>query len=448
MSTRKGVDPNNTSVARPTAGPSALGFLGRGIRSVTSLFSSVFASSTASASDVSDDEEPATLNGTQASDSDNQVQDGSSSEDGHSTTAHGNDSGIGSDEELPERFEDEDEQADGADDLAPQQQEPVQVLVESTGPSVNTTGPLAPAALENPRLSSSLGVNAAPGPRRDRAPLRREGAFYGIPPPPVPAPAPRPRGQLRREPVWIDGVDPSEMTPASELRGRDSRTVETPAGSSSGQAPRRGGQLRREPVWIDGVDPTEMTPASEPRGNEPRNVENRADSSTRQAPRRGGQLRREPVWIDGVDPSEMTPASELRGTDPRYMETRPDARGRRATSSAGFTNGTDTGRRPSGKRWTTSSLFPTEATTSRGSIALCARANGGLRRTGRAASNRSNACASPRARTTRQTPRPRSRASGISATTTPPTRPWPTPRSPKPVRPPPPWQWCSLPGQS
>lgn len=70
---------------------------------------------------------------------------------------------------------------------------------------------------------------------RQRAPLRREGAFYGLPGPSstaneastssAPAPPPRPRGQLRREPVWHDGEDPSTVAPASELRGRDRRTI-------------------------------------------------------------------------------------------------------------------------------------------------------------------------------------------------------------------------------
>lgn len=70
---------------------------------------------------------------------------------------------------------------------------------------------------------------------RQRAPLRREGAFYGLPGPSstaneastssAPAPPPRPRGQLRREPVWHDGEDPSTVAPASELRGRDPRTI-------------------------------------------------------------------------------------------------------------------------------------------------------------------------------------------------------------------------------
>ncbi|KAH9886454.1 hypothetical protein C8Q73DRAFT_715409 [Cubamyces lactineus] len=33
------------------------------------------------------------------------------------------------------------------------------------------------------------------------------------------------RGQLRREPVWIDGVDPQLLNPASELRGADPRAL-------------------------------------------------------------------------------------------------------------------------------------------------------------------------------------------------------------------------------
>ena len=52
------------------------------------------------------------------------------------------------------------------------------------------------------------------------------GHIHGLAPPQPPLAAqPRRRGQLRREPVWIDGQDPGLLNPASELRGADPRAL-------------------------------------------------------------------------------------------------------------------------------------------------------------------------------------------------------------------------------
>ncbi|KAI9063763.1 hypothetical protein FKP32DRAFT_1676189 [Trametes sanguinea] len=217
MSAPKRVGSNKDTVERPNA-TSALGFLTRGIRSVSSLvthISTIFSSSSQDAPQSSPVESDDEL-----------VLSGQTPETDGSQNTHGSSPEASSSQE-----DSEDSSTFGpivsttAATPAPRRTEvvyprivrtPTRRLARVSGPSTSNTA-LVPATSVAVAGPSSL----------SRAPLRREGAFYGLSSAPqVPAiQAPRPRGQLRREPVYIEGQDPDSVTPAGELRGRDPRTI-------------------------------------------------------------------------------------------------------------------------------------------------------------------------------------------------------------------------------
>ncbi|EIW55299.1 uncharacterized protein TRAVEDRAFT_74164 [Trametes versicolor FP-101664 SS1] len=228
MSTPSRVDTPNTG---------ALGFLSRGIRSVSSFVSTMFSSQAAevSAHDVPADESaPATPRASQASD--DLAHSGSSSSEDIDNSAPALDDPTSEDD--AHSVSSQEEQSVGPDVLATRALE----MASVAGPSnTSSSGMLVVPASSSADLNPDPDNPPRPAPSaaavlyRQRAPLRREGAFYGLPGPSstaneastssAPAPPPRPRGQLRREPVWHDGEDPSTVAPASELRGRDPRTI-------------------------------------------------------------------------------------------------------------------------------------------------------------------------------------------------------------------------------
>lgn len=265
MSTPSRVDAPNTG---------ALGFLSRGIRSVSSFVSTIFSSQAAeyvlpsacalklethfshrvSAHDVPADESaPATPRASQASD--DLAHSGSSSSEDIDNSAPALDDPTSEDD--AHSVSSQEEQSVGPNVLAARALEMASVAGPSNSESLHTrhlssadapfalqassSGMLVVPASSSADLNPDLDNLPRPVPSaaavlyRQRAPLRREGAFYGLPGPSstaneastssAPAPPPRPRGQLRREPVWHDGEDPSTVAPASELRGRDRRTI-------------------------------------------------------------------------------------------------------------------------------------------------------------------------------------------------------------------------------
>ncbi|KAI0367638.1 hypothetical protein BV20DRAFT_541867 [Pilatotrama ljubarskyi] len=193
--------------------------------------------------------------GSQASD-DGSAQYGSSSEDGNGHRARAFE--ITSEDERQAWSAQEEEQPVGPDTLAArhpltaaalrigQSSMRSAALAHNTGRSAQTSArrefvpPRRVSSIGAPRHSARSTSHSGPSPSSStasrapysRSPLRREGAFYGLPESSASgssacaAPqAPRRRGQLRREPVYIEGQDPSEVTDASELRGADPRTM-------------------------------------------------------------------------------------------------------------------------------------------------------------------------------------------------------------------------------
>ncbi|KAH9847433.1 hypothetical protein C2E23DRAFT_889971 [Lenzites betulinus] len=196
-------DRAGTSNTRPKAKASALGFLSRGIQSVSSFvgnISTIFGSSSVSPALVTsaheEDVTPATPRDSesQASDEGRSPSGSSSSEDG--TTGHS----------TPAL-----DTSGSSDD----------------GSSAPGTSALASTSSESQPGLATATPEAGPSSTRLRnPPLRRAGQPDAtLATQSTPDQAPRRRGVLRREPVWIDGQDPRDVTPASELRGRDPRTI-------------------------------------------------------------------------------------------------------------------------------------------------------------------------------------------------------------------------------
>ncbi|KAI0631034.1 hypothetical protein C8Q77DRAFT_1159751 [Trametes polyzona] len=177
MSTSSRAGPNGT---HPRAPSSALGFLSRGIQSVSSFVSNISTMFSSSAPEIA----PPTVSedGEASATQSSHVEDDEQAHTGSSATEDGLDnSALASD--IPSTSEDD----------------------------------------SQTRSSSPVG-------RRDIAPAPASTLAHGTPSAAGPAPStsaqpPRRRGVLRREPVWIHGQDPSTVTPASELRGRDPRTI-------------------------------------------------------------------------------------------------------------------------------------------------------------------------------------------------------------------------------
>ncbi|OJT08234.1 hypothetical protein TRAPUB_871 [Trametes pubescens] len=264
-----------SSVDTPNTGP--LGFLSRGIRSVSSFVSTIFSSSATqyvfpsllhvpevetylshrvSAHDApADNSASATPQASQASDF-GLAHPGSSSSEDLDNSAPALD-GPTSSEDDAHSVSSQEEQVVGPDVLAARALDMASAAGPSNSESLHTEHlflahmpfarqaalsgtlvvPASSSANTNPALDNAPRPtpSAALLPHRQRAPLRREGAFYGLPGPSstaneaststAPAPLPARRGQLRREPVWHEHQDPSTVTPASELRGRDPRTI-------------------------------------------------------------------------------------------------------------------------------------------------------------------------------------------------------------------------------
>ncbi|KAI0350844.1 hypothetical protein OH77DRAFT_1524535 [Trametes cingulata] len=244
MPAHSGVGRNEDSAERSSATSSALGFLSRGIQSVSRLVGNISFSLTRTTAQSGDNDSTVTQHGTRSSDNE-QIQYGSSSEeDGYGHRAHAFDSA--SEEEQPATTDALSARSSltaaalrvGQSSVASTQNNgqpprtsawreivpPRRVInFAGSGPSSHSASPSrpGPSSSSNHRASSS------------RAPLRREGAFYGLPQSSAstssragaPQAPRRRRCQLRREPVYIEGQDPSEVTDASELRGVDPRAM-------------------------------------------------------------------------------------------------------------------------------------------------------------------------------------------------------------------------------
>ncbi|KAI0822967.1 hypothetical protein BC628DRAFT_1421356 [Trametes gibbosa] len=205
MSLLSGADSSN---ARPKASPSALGFLSRGIRSVSSFVGNIFSSSVSPALVPSayEDVTPETPRDSEfqaSQEAHARLGESSPSEDGST----GNLSlAVGSSEDdSSARSSSVEEHAIGENALV-------------AAPSNGTL------ALMSTSSESDQGMSAATSSGMSSSRLR------ALPATPARAQlptvqAPRRRGVLRREPVYIEGQDPRDVTPASQLRGRDPRTI-------------------------------------------------------------------------------------------------------------------------------------------------------------------------------------------------------------------------------
>ncbi|KAI8976695.1 hypothetical protein BD414DRAFT_539241 [Trametes punicea] len=233
MSTHTNAGSDKSAMNRPAA-TSALGFLSRGLRSVSSIVTSISTifSSAASEAPPDSDEGSTTSGRTEESDVTHATYGSSSSETGSShedeeprpdditlrnprrSSSVSHFSGL-----LPDHLRTAAPPSRRLEVVQPRRviQSPLRRLSRSPEPSVPSTS----------------NVNLVPSPSgsgavvRPRAPIRREGAFYGLPPAPNPSDGQhrRRRGQLRREPVYIEGMDPDSINPASELRGRHPSTL-------------------------------------------------------------------------------------------------------------------------------------------------------------------------------------------------------------------------------
>ncbi|KAI0323363.1 hypothetical protein GY45DRAFT_1341490 [Cubamyces sp. BRFM 1775] len=222
MPTPSSAGSDDTLVNRPNA-TSALGFLTRGIRSVSNFVSgitTIFVSS-ASASESStleSDDTEATHGEAQTSDED-QTRYGSSSDDGPHDDAPRTLGHTDEDTQVSSSQEDMPAPATRSDDAFQPRLIPGSPYVRHARAAA-----LASSSRFGQGPSTSAGASGS-APHNDFPP-RLNGAIHGYAPPaPPPAAQPRRRGQLRREPVWIDGQDPGLLNPASELRGADPRAL-------------------------------------------------------------------------------------------------------------------------------------------------------------------------------------------------------------------------------
>ncbi|KAI0676565.1 hypothetical protein C8Q78DRAFT_1073359 [Trametes maxima] len=254
---------------RSRGSPSALGFLSRGIQSVSSLvgnISAIFSSSgpeMLAHSTITDNEGSVTLHGDEVSD--DQTQYGSSSDGSSGNPVYGMTLATSGSEDDSGTWSPQEEQAIGhrsftvenstrrssttfgshavpttpsrplARTVRTEIVHPRRV-VESSSRGAPTTPPV-PTWRPRPRPSTR---NTATGIARPGMPLRRHGAVADLSTMSTTAtagsstgamdgtptlPPPR-RGVLRRQQVYIEGQDSSELTPENQLRGRDPRAIQ------------------------------------------------------------------------------------------------------------------------------------------------------------------------------------------------------------------------------
>ncbi|KAI0656921.1 hypothetical protein C8Q70DRAFT_304001 [Cubamyces menziesii] len=217
MPTPSSAGSDDTLANRPNA-TSALGFLTRGIRSVSNFVSgitTIFVSS-ASASEssaVESDDTEATHGEAQTSDDDQTRYDPPSDNESRNHTPG-----------TPSHIDEDTQASSSQEDMpAPAARNDFIRLIPGAPYRLRRT-PATVASHSGQGPSTSAGASGST-PDRHLQP-RLIGHIHGLAPPqPLPAAQPRRRGQLRREPVWIDGQDPGLLNPASELRGADPRAL-------------------------------------------------------------------------------------------------------------------------------------------------------------------------------------------------------------------------------
>ncbi|KAI0642562.1 hypothetical protein C8Q79DRAFT_219160 [Trametes meyenii] len=247
--------------------PSALGFLSRGIQSVSSLVGNISALFSSSGLGVrahrslTGDEGLVTPHGNEVSD--DQAQYPSSSDSSSGNLAHGMALASGSEDDSP-AWTSQDEQATGQLSL---------VAENSTRRLVTMLGSRAVSAASPHRPAPTIRTEIVHPRRVVESSSRRARATF-----PAPTWHPRPRPSSRGVVTGVtrlgmplrryDAV--ADMRAMSTTATAGSSTAETDR-SPSPPLPRRG-VLRRQQVYIEGQDPSELIPESELRGRDPRAI--------------------------------------------------------------------------------------------------------------------------------------------------------------------------------